>query len=170
MNDRTTDTAGAPITSCSASLRIEGVASDPLDFDQVERELCVTPTRVMRCGEGLLRRDKTASTDVWVYRAEVKGDRPLADHLDALKEKLDPHAEALRAIASKWKASIYCDYFSDLGQAYISIPSSLTKMFADYGVELVIYIFSWGGIIRNAGDEDENDESQEGQIGVDVDM
>lgn len=145
--------SGAPITSCSASLRIEGATSDVVDFEEIEEQLGLTPTSAIRRGEALLRKGTTALIDVWTYQAEVERNRPLADHLAVLKQKLDPHADYLRSVTSKWNVSIYCDYMSDLAQGYIVVPASLTKTFGDYGVELVIYILSWGGVVDGGEDD-----------------
>lgn len=132
-----------------AGLRIIG---DAVDFDEISKQLGLTPTSTMRRGEPMTPLDEAASNDVWTYRAEVPREKPLADHLAALKRLLDPHSEYLRSLARKWKVSVYCSYQTEFAQGGFVIPTNLAEMFSDYGIDLEIAILSWGHVL-----DDENE-------------
>lgn len=133
-----------------AALRIVG---DDVDFDDIGEHLGLRPTSTMRRGDSMTPLDEAATNDVWTYRAEVRREKPPADHLAVLKRLLDPHSAYLRSLAAKWKVSIYCSYQTDFAQGGFVVPTNLAGMFRDYGADLEIAILSWGGVI----DDDENE-------------
>jgi len=154
--EETDDSKNRNYVSCFASLRIEGTASNCIDFQEVEEHLGIKPTYVVHHGETRLPGNKLALVDVWIYDVEVEKDQPLDNHLAALKTLLDPYASYLRSIAARWMVSIYCGYITDLAQGHIVIPWHLAGMFSDYGVDLEISIQSWGGIITEAQDDEDH--------------
>lgn len=120
----------------SASLRIFG---KELDFDDVSKQLNLTPSDVRRRGEGV-GVDLPSKIDMWCYTVPVDRERPLGDHISALWDAIRPHIPYLKLLKQRYTVDVFCGYISDSDIAGFEIDQQSLGLFLELDVPLQVSV------------------------------
>lgn len=129
--------------SSSASLIISGA---DLNFEEITKALTIPPTKTYKKGEKINRTLGASEVAHWIYQPEIDKNRPLEEHIEAIKTKLITQIEQLSQIANRWKVEIRCSYHSDLAQGSFRLKPEITNFFGHAGIPFEISILSWGKV------------------------
>ncbi len=125
--------------ACSATLRIFG---EHLDFDEIGRQLGVTPTRVHRTGERKGADSPPFATDMWVFSPPVPEDRPLGEHIDALWNHIQHAEHYLHELKQEADVGVFLGYRSNHDHAGVEVSHTSLEMFIrlqiPFGLSIVV--------------------------------
>lgn len=123
--------------------RFIGAGVEP---DAITSRLQLTPVEVFRKGDPLARRPAHShGTGAWILDSHVDAERPLADHLTALLDQLEPHASRVRALSSAvCRPDFFVSEFHS-GQGHASIDTATLGRIAGLGASLTQDLWYAGG-------------------------
>ena len=127
-----------PVYRCfSAMLRIFG---EGVDFDEISRMLCLSPSESHRKGERRTPRSEPWQHDMWIYQPAVDEERPLGEHILALWQAIRPHIPYLRDLKRRFEVDIFCGYRSDSDTAGFSVDQRCLGLFAELDVPFEVSV------------------------------
>lgn len=130
-------------TSGSCSLLIRG---SQINFDEVDMNLKVKPTRVVKKGDVISKSIGPSQYDVWVYEIRHDENGNPKESLTELLSNLKSSRDFLHTIFQTADVSVKCYIQSDLAQISFEFSPEIIKELAELGVKLEISILSWGGV------------------------
>lgn len=138
-NDRTATES----KSGNCSLVIRGTE---IDFGEIDINLKIKPTRIIRRGDVLSKTIGPSQYDIWIYeiRHDESGDpnKTLKTLLSIFKSSGD----FLRMTSKLVDVSVKCFVQSDLAQIGFEFSPEVIKNLADIGIKFELSILSWGGV------------------------
>lgn len=108
----------------------------PGDLEEISRQMHIAPTTTQEGDPG------RSEARRWSIASGVSESRPIEEHIDALLEKIHPHASELRNISTiaRCRLSAGLEY-TELNPEITFRPDILRKI-ADLGVELWLDIYN----------------------------
>lgn len=129
--------------SSTASLVIFGSA---LDFYNITETLKIQPTRIIKKGEIISKVLGTTEYDTWIYQSELEKGKPLIEHLEAIKLKLENKVKEIKSIEEKNTIIVRCSYHSNLAQGSIILSPNIMSFYANINIPIEISTLSWGEV------------------------
>jgi len=127
-----------PTFRYSAMLRILG---ESLDFEEIERRLCLAPAETRRKGDRSRPSAKTVCLhDMWMYTVPVSEGRRLTEHIDALWRAIQGSKEYLIALKEHATVDVFLGYRSDWIDGTVTVPSESLEMFNELGIPFMLSI------------------------------
>lgn len=120
-----------------ATLRIAG---EILDFDGVSAALGLTPTVAVRRGERIGPRSPPAREDLWMFTAPVAESHDIAEHLDVLWQRLEPHVNFIHQLKRVADVEVVLGYASNIDHAGLRLPYRSLAMFLALEVDVVLNV------------------------------
>jgi len=122
-----------------ATLRISG---DSLDFDDISRELQVSPTHTHRRGEVRAAGSVPARQDMWLFEAPIPEDRPLSEHIDTLWATIRHAVPYILALKQRADVNVFLGYRSNIDHAGVEVPYTSLEIFqrleVPFGLSVII--------------------------------
>jgi hypothetical protein len=93
-----------------ATLRIMGTLEGTDAPEAITTALALSPTYTHRRGDRPAPGARPYPTDTWQYEAPLPREEPLDKHMLALWDALHEHASYLKALKTRQRVDIYCEY------------------------------------------------------------
>jgi len=123
----------------SATLRIHG---DEVPFEQISQRLGVQPTHAHRTGEQRAPRSPCYPDDSWQFEPPVPETEPLARHIEALWQVLQPDVDFLKALKQRFKVDVFCGYRSNCDHAGFEVSHKCLDLFTalevPFGLSVIV--------------------------------
>lgn len=131
------------INSGNCSLVIRG---DNLNLVEIEENLHIKPSRIVRKGEVISKTIGESQYDVWVFEIGF-GENKIPDKaLEEILSTISSSKTYLQSLISTVDIKIKCYVQSDYAQFCFEISPNVLKELASMNIKLEISILSWGGV------------------------
>ncbi|WP_028778715.1 DUF4279 domain-containing protein [Shimazuella kribbensis] len=117
-----------------------------VDFDHIEQNLLLAPTKKIKKGELLSVSKKKSQDNVWSYEKEITSqDKDELSQLYALLEDLYPYRDYISSLRKYYsQVMIDCYLRSDFGQMGFSMNSSMLNILAELKLDINFHLLSYG--------------------------
>lgn len=132
------------INSGNCCLMIRG---NDLYFDEIEKNLEIKPSRMVKKGELVSKVVGKSQYDLWTYEIKINETNPPNLILKQLLSKLNPCKAYLQKISMSADILIKCYVQSDYAQISFEFLPDVLKELANLDIKLEISILSWGKVI-----------------------
>lgn len=129
--------------SGSCSLLIRG---DNLDFNEIEENLQIKPSRIIRKGEIYSKVIGKNQYDIWILDIKFDNNGTPEDALMNLASIIHPFKEYVKKLSMVADVRIKCYVQSEYAQLNFELSSRVISELADLNVKVEISILSWGAV------------------------
>lgn len=130
------------IDSGKCSLIIRG---NKLNFVEIEENLNIKPSRIVRHGEIISKTIGESQCDVWVLEMGIDENVLPDKALESLLSTIMSAKAYLQSIANYADLVIKCYVQSDYAQIHFDISPNVLRTLAEFDIKFEISILSWGG-------------------------
>jgi hypothetical protein len=127
----------------NCSLIIRG---SELNFKEIENNLKVTPSRVVKKKEIISELVGESEYDLWVYEMKLDDVKKLNQILTVLLLTLNPCKAYMQNVSNYSDVRIKCYIQSDYAQINFELLPDIIKELANMEIKLEFSILSWGGV------------------------
>jgi hypothetical protein len=124
----------------SATLRI--FSESGLDFEEIENELGVQPSRAHRRGDSRSIKSPPYKHDMWSLESGLDEEEKLEDHLFALWKTLKPHKEYLLTLKNSANLDVFCGYRSSSHSAGVDVSYRALELFQELEIDFSLSIIT----------------------------
>lgn len=129
--------------SGSCSLLIRG---DNLDFNEIEKNLQVKPSRIVKKGEIYSKVIGKSQYDIWILDIKFDNRGAPEDALMNLTSIIHPFKEYVKKLSEIADIRIKCYVQSEYAQLNFELSSRVISELANLNVKMEISILSWGAV------------------------
>lgn len=134
------------ISSGSSSLIIRG---DKLNIEEIEENLQIKPSRLVRKGEVISKIIGESQQDIWIYEKKNDDNEMPLNSLKSILSSISSSKGYLHNLANYAELTIKCYVQSEYAQISFKISPSVLKKLASMNIEFEVSILSWGGVESN---------------------
>lgn len=127
----------------NCSLMIKG---EHLNFEDIEKNLQIKPSRLIRNGEIVSKVIGNSQYDLWAFEIKYGNNKAINEVLNELLVTISSSREYLQNLSNVADVKIKCYLQSDFAQINFAFDSNVLKELANIDIKFEISIFSWGGI------------------------
>jgi hypothetical protein len=131
------------ISSGNCSIIIRG---HELNINEIENNLKIKPSRVVRKGEVISNVIGESEYDLWAYEIKLNETQKPGQVLEDLLSLLNPCKTYIQHIAKYTDVRMKCYVQSDYAQINFELSPSIMSELANMEIKLEISILSWGGV------------------------
>lgn len=131
------------INSGNCSLIIRG---QELNFNEIENNLRIKPSRVVKKGEVISKVVGESEYDFWVYDIKMDEEKNPDQILADLLSILIPCRAYVQNVAKYADVRMKCYVQSDYAQINFELSPNVIKKLACMEIKVEISILSWGGV------------------------
>ena len=130
--------------TCSCSLLIKG--KDILNFDDINNNLKIKASSVMKKGEIRSKIVGAIQNDIWIYEIKAANDENLNTILEKLLKTLKPVKNYISKLNFSQNVCIRCHIQSNDAQIYFLVSPSIISNLAELKLPIEVSILSWGEV------------------------
>jgi len=127
----------------NCSLIIRG---DNINLAEIEENLQIKPSRVVRKGEIISKTIGKSQYNVWVFEIKFGKNKLPNIALEEMLTAISSSKTYLKGLIDTVDIRIKCYVQSDYAQVGFEISPNVLKKLADMNMKLEISILSWGGV------------------------
>lgn len=127
----------------SWTLKISG---EKIDFREIESQIGVKATRIMRKGEIVSRVNGPSQRDFCIFERCFADQGEINRASDELLSLLKPHAEYIKGLANDLDITIKLYIQSEYAQIGILLPHGTISKLAEMAFDIELSILSWGNV------------------------
>ncbi len=131
------------ISSGKCSLIIRG---ENLNIIEIEENLQLKPSRLVRKDEVVSRVIGKSQHDVWIFEKEFDENGTPAKTLKNILASISSSKDYLQNLTNFAELSIKCYVQSNYAQVNFKINPNILKELASMNIEFEVSILSWGGV------------------------
>lgn len=120
-----------------------------LNLAEIEKNLQIKPTRLVKKGEVLCDVVGKSQYDIWVVEKEIDENRTPAEALKSIITMISPSKEYLQSLTCFAELIIKCYIQSEYAQINFDISPDILKDLAHMNIKFEISILSWGMVKSN---------------------